>query len=148
MTSWWPPDEAPTADSVSGDHSHWPSRQHRGTIGALDRLMWSGHKWSSPRSQPIREPFMPCIICFNIFLDITYMCMYTKLLCGGSQYHYSSNTWLASGWPLLTMLVGSPTSRPIQTFPHWAACVERVVGRRDAMRTAVRFVRRDKGVQY
>ena len=33
------PDEAPTADSVSGDHSHWPSRQHRGTIGASDRLM-------------------------------------------------------------------------------------------------------------
>ena len=43
----WPPDEAPTADSVSGDHSHWPSRQHRGTIGASDRLMWSGHyTWS------------------------------------------------------------------------------------------------------
>ena len=40
LSSRWPPDEAPTAaDSVSGDHSHWPSRQHRGTIGASDRLM-------------------------------------------------------------------------------------------------------------
>ena len=38
-----PPDEAPTADSGSGTHSHWPSRQHRSTIGASDRLMWSGH---------------------------------------------------------------------------------------------------------
>ena len=34
-----PPDEAPTADYGSGTHSHWPSQQHRGTIGALDRLM-------------------------------------------------------------------------------------------------------------
>ena len=31
-----PPDEAPTADSVSGDHSYWPSRQNRGKIGASD----------------------------------------------------------------------------------------------------------------
>ena len=43
-TSRWSPDEAPTADSGSGTHSHWLSRQHRGTIGASDRLMWSGHK--------------------------------------------------------------------------------------------------------
>ena len=56
----WPPDglpmrpRAPTADSVSGDHSHWPSRQHRGTIGASDRLMWSGHK-SWPRSAPTKD---------------------------------------------------------------------------------------------
>ena len=35
MTSRWPPDEAPTADSVSGDHSHWPSRRHRG-IGSAN----------------------------------------------------------------------------------------------------------------
>ena len=43
-TSRWSPDEAPTADSGSGIHSHWPSRQHRGTIRASDRLMWSGHQ--------------------------------------------------------------------------------------------------------
>ena len=29
-TSQWSLDEAPTADSGSGTHSHWPSRQHRG----------------------------------------------------------------------------------------------------------------------
>ena len=29
-----PPDEAPTADSGSGTHSHWPSRQHRGVGSA------------------------------------------------------------------------------------------------------------------
>ena len=45
-----PPDGLPVrprqaaADSGSGTHSHWPSRQHRGTIWASDRLMWSGHK--------------------------------------------------------------------------------------------------------
>ena len=32
--SRWPPDEAPTADSGSGTHSHWPSRQHRGVGSA------------------------------------------------------------------------------------------------------------------
>ena len=37
----WSPDEAPTADSGSGTHSHWPSRHHRGKIGYL--AMWSGH---------------------------------------------------------------------------------------------------------
>ena len=42
-TSQWSPDEAPTADAGSGTHSYWPSRQHRGTIGASDCLMWSGH---------------------------------------------------------------------------------------------------------
>ena len=30
-----PPDEAPTADSGSGTHSHWPSRQHRG-VGSVN----------------------------------------------------------------------------------------------------------------
>ena len=39
MVSRWFPDEAATADSGSGTHSHWPSRQHRGTIRASDRLM-------------------------------------------------------------------------------------------------------------
>ena len=29
-----PPDEAPTADSGSGTHSHWPSQQHRGVGSA------------------------------------------------------------------------------------------------------------------
>ena len=29
-----PPDEAPTADSGSGTHSHWPGRQHRGVGSA------------------------------------------------------------------------------------------------------------------
>ena len=42
-TSRWSPDEASTADAGSRTHSHWPNRQHRGTIGASDRLMWSGH---------------------------------------------------------------------------------------------------------
>ena len=37
-TSRWCPGDAPTADSGSGPHSHWLSRQHRGTIGAQ-----SGH---------------------------------------------------------------------------------------------------------
>ena len=37
--SRWSPDEAPTADIGSGTHSHWPSQQHRSTIGASDRLM-------------------------------------------------------------------------------------------------------------
>ena len=36
---YWSPDEAPTADARSGTHSHWPNRQHRGTIGASNRLM-------------------------------------------------------------------------------------------------------------
>ena len=38
-----PPDGLPMRPrqpiSGSGTHSHWPSRQHRGTIGASDRLM-------------------------------------------------------------------------------------------------------------
>ena len=38
-TSRWSPDEAPTADAESGTYSHWLTRQHRGTIGASDRLM-------------------------------------------------------------------------------------------------------------
>ena len=42
-SSRWSPDGAPTADSGSGTHSYRPSRQHRGTIGVSDRLMWSGH---------------------------------------------------------------------------------------------------------
>ena len=42
-TSRWSPDDAPTADAGSGTHSHWPSRQHWGTIGASDQLTWSGH---------------------------------------------------------------------------------------------------------
>ena len=33
-TSRWSPDEAPTADSGSGTHSNWPSRQHRGVGSA------------------------------------------------------------------------------------------------------------------
>ena len=38
------PPDGPYSRSGSGTHSHyWPSRQHRGTIGASDRLMWSGH---------------------------------------------------------------------------------------------------------
>ena len=35
----WSPNETPPADAGSGTHSHWPSRQHRGTIRASDRLM-------------------------------------------------------------------------------------------------------------
>ena len=40
---WRPPNEALTADAGSGTHSYWPTRQHRGTVGVSDRLMWSGH---------------------------------------------------------------------------------------------------------
>ena len=38
-TSRWSPDEAATANSGPGTHLHWPSRQHRGTIGVSDRLI-------------------------------------------------------------------------------------------------------------
>ena len=37
----WLPDEAPTADSVSGDHSYWPNQQHRGIGSAnVKRALW------------------------------------------------------------------------------------------------------------
>ena len=78
-TSQWSPDEAPTANAGSGAHSHWPSRQHRGTIGASNWLICSGHYTyvQNIHVLPQANPHHPLISCPKmLYVDLRRRLVY------------------------------------------------------------------------